>query len=536
MEGEGKSSIESTTSFFKPGCVEILDQLRAQMRELGLDALIIPSEDGHQSEYTPSRDQRRAFVSGFTGSAGSCVVTFDHALLWTDGRYFLQALDQLDAENWSLMKQLEKGTPTIEEWLVANLDGKSKVGMDGWLLSISNYRNYQEKLQEKEIELILYNQLNVRNPVDLIWGDFQPKYDANPVKVHDVKYAGLSIEAKLDKIRERMRNEKEVDALLLTALDEVCWVYNIRGSDIQYNPVVISYTLITMDSAVFFVDVAKLDSEVKSHLESSNVQLFDYDNGVKELSKFLSSIASIYVDPVVCNYALYLSMNKDRDEAHPLKIKEGPSPVNLMKAIKTKEEQEGMKEAHIRDGAALTAFLAWLEHEVKVEGKNDVHTEYTIAEKLEWFRSQQDKFVSLSFATISSIGSNGAIIHYKPSEDTCKTINDRELILLDSGGQYLDGTTDVTRTFHLGVPSDREKFAFTLVLKGHIALASAIFPEGTMGSKLDILARLPLWRYGLDYKHGTGHGVGKSFITLLNFRLVSIKVNLDFPSLICIFR
>ena len=507
---EGKSNSESL-NFFKPGCVEILNELRSQMKELSLDAIIIPSEDGHQSEYTPSRDQRRAFVSGFTGSAGTCVVTHQHALLWTDGRYFLQALDQLDSNNWSLMKQLEKGTPTIEEWLISNLGAESNVGMDGWLLSISSYRTYQKKLEEKGIQLILYSELNVPNPVDVIWGDLQPKYDANPVSIHDIKYAGLSIQDKLDKIRETLKNEKKSEALILTALDEVCWVYNIRGSDIQYNPVVISYSLITMDSAVLFIDANKLDTEVKSHLSSAGVQLFPYEEGINELSKFLSSLSSIYIDTSVCNYALYLSIKKDRKEDHPLTIKEGPSPVNLMKAIKTKEEQEGMKEAHIRDGAALTAFLAWLEHEVKGEGKNDIHTEYTIAEKLEWFRSQQDKFVSLSFATISSIGSNGAIIHYKPSEDTCKTINDRELILLDSGGQYLDGTTDVTRTFHLGLPSEREKFAFTLVLKGHIALALAIFPDGTMGSKLDILARLPLWKYGLDYKHGTGHGVGKCF-------------------------
>jgi len=501
---EGKSANECM-DVVKPGSVAILNQLRAQMKELDLDAIIVPSEDAHQSEYTPSRDQRRAFVSGFTGSAGTCVVTHEHALLWTDGRYFLQALDQLDSEHWALMRHLEKGTPTIEEWLTSNLEAKSMVGMDDQFLSVSNYRTYQKKLEEKEIRLILYSELGILNPVDSIWGDSQPLHDPNPVLIHDIKYSGLSVSEKLDKIRQTMKNEKETDALLLTALDEVCWVYNIRGSDIQYNPVVISFCLIKMDEAFLFIDSEKLSDEVKSHLESAHVRILPYSSTY--LAKVTHSLDSIYVDPNVCNYALYLSLTKYRDGI-PLTIKEGPSPVNLMKAIKTKEEQESMKEAHIRDGAALTAFLAWLDYEVKVEGRNDVYTEYTIAEKLEWFRSQQDKFVSLSFATISSIGSNGAIIHYKPSENTCKTINDRELILLDSGGQYLDGTTDVTRTFHLGVPSDREKFAFTLVLQGHIALASAIFPDGTMGSKLDILARLPLWKYGLDYKHGTGHGVG----------------------------
>ncbi|TYZ66493.1 hypothetical protein PybrP1_008001 [[Pythium] brassicae (nom. inval.)] len=480
-----------------------------------LQAFVVDTADAHQSEYVSAANKRREFISGFTGSSGAALVTPDKALLWTDGRYFLQAEQELSAE-WTLMKAEEPGVPTIEEWAAKHLDGDSGVfAIDPFLTSVAAARALANALKETKVELAALHE--AANPVDLVWTG-RPLAGKSKVQFLSDKYTGRSVAAKLADVRAAVQ-AKGADAIVLTALDDIAWLFNIRGSDVEFNPVVVSYAIVTQDAATLFLDAANAD-EVARHLSPSHVTCKPYAAALEELAAYAAAHRgqTILVDPVQCNVAVFLAI--------PAAMrKEAPSVVMAHKAIKSAVEIEGMRQAHVRDGAALTKFFSWLESEA-AGGRLGDWDEVQVADKQQQFREQLAgaDFVSLSFDTISSIGANGAVIHYKPKRGACPKLSTAALYLNDSGAQYLDGTTDVTRTLHFGEPTAYEKACFTRVLQGHIALATAVFPDKIEGVKLDALARAPLWRAGLDYRHGTGHGVG-AFLNvhekgvLLSFRL-----------------
>ncbi|KZV50612.1 Xaa-Pro aminopeptidase 2 [Dorcoceras hygrometricum] len=521
-----------------------------------LDALVVPSEDYHQSEYVSKRDKRRAFVSGFTGSAGLALITPSEALLWTDGRYFLQAEQQLGSQ-WKLMRMGED--PSVDIWMADNLPKVAAIGVDPWCVSVDTAQKWERTFAKKQQKLIQ----TTKNLVDEVWTN-RPPPELNPVVVHPLEFAGRSVGDKLKDLREKFLDER-TRAIILTALDEVAWLYNIRGADVSYCPVVHAYAIVTFGSAFFYVDGRKLSAEVISYLEKNGVEVRDYgavntdvlllasnkltssdlyndkDNSEhanssnlyndKDNSGMIMSDDSaeesandlIWVDPGACCFALYSKLNMD-------KVLLQPSPLALAKALKNPVEMEGLKNAHIRDGAAVVQYLAWLDNKMQeiygasgyflesdIDKKHQLKarklTEVSVSDKLEEFRASKEHFRGLSFPTISSVGPNGAVIHYSPEAETCAELDPNSMYLFDSGAQYLDGTTDITRTVHFGKPTAHEKASYSAVLKGHIGLGNAIFPNGTTGHVLDILARLPLWKDGLDYRHGTGHGIG-SFLNV----------------------
>ncbi|KNE58607.1 hypothetical protein AMAG_04170 [Allomyces macrogynus ATCC 38327] len=503
-----------------------LAALRALLTERNLHAYIVPSEDAHQSEYIADCDGRRAFISGFTGSAGLAVVTLDQAALWTDGRYFLQASQQLDS-NWILQKFGLPETPTKEAWLADVLPPSSRVGVDPTLLAIRAAEALQSALENAGHELVAV----ADNLVDAVWGDDRPATPNNPVTVLSVEFAGRTVEDKLAAVRAELAKPLRTmgaptataapapsapkslgDAtghgLLLSALDDIAWLFNLRGSDIAYNPVFFAYALVTADEAILWVDDSKLNDEVHEHLAAANVTVRPYTAIVADLTEThvpafeTQANVSKFVIDGRCSLALVEALGKDR--VHIV----SRNPVTSFKAVKNAVEVEGFRQSHIRDAAALVSYFAWLEDELVVKERTDID-EVDGSDALEEFRSKQHNFVGLSFDTISGSGPNGAIIHYKPEKGACRIIDADHVYLCDSGAQFKDGTTDVTRTLHLkGTATDFEKACYTRVLQGHIALARAVFPKGTSGFSLDILARAPLWQVGLDYRHGTGHGVG----------------------------
>ncbi|KNC98502.1 aminopeptidase P [Spizellomyces punctatus DAOM BR117] len=478
---------------------ERVKRLREIMRENGLHAYIVPSEDAHQSEYLADRDARRAFVSGFTGSAGLAVITLEQAALWTDGRYFLQASQQLDA-NWTLMKSGLPDVPSKEEWLVKVLPKESKVGVDPKLFTVGAARQLAEALTKEGHSLVSIHE----NLVDKVWGADQPSMPPHKIIVHPIAYSGKSSEEKIAALREQIEKKKTY-GFIVTALDEIAWLFNLRGSDIAYNPVFFAYALVTRDEVLLYVDENKLTNEVKEHL-GSTVKIRPYEAVFQDVKQFGAQKQGekLWIDSR-CSLALQDALGGSQY------VSESRSPVMTAKAIKNEAELEGFRQSHIRDAAALCEYFAWLEKEL-VENKAAL-AEVEAADKLESLRRKQKDFVGLSFDTISSTGPNGAIIHYKPERETCATIQVDQLYLCDSGAQYKDGTTDVTRTLHFGTPTAEEKDAFTRVLKGHIQIDMAVFPRGTTGYLLDVLARVPLWKAGLDFRHGTGHGVG-SFLNV----------------------
>ncbi|KAI6700170.1 hypothetical protein NL676_014494 [Syzygium grande] len=514
-----------------------------------LDALVVPSEDYHQSEYVSSRDKRREFVSGFTGSAGLALITMNKALLWTDGRYFLQAAQQL-SDQWKLMRIGED--PAVDVWMADNLPNDAAIGIDPWCVSIDTAKRWECAFAKKQQKLVQTS----TNLVDEVWKN-RPPPQINAVNVHALEFAGRSTTDKLDDLRERLTQEK-ARGIVITALDEVAWLFNIRGSDVSYCPVVHAFAVVTPTSAFFYVDQRKLSSEVSGYLKENGIEVREYGvvsadvsllasnqlgpYALKETQSHISggadigsredaaesikieaedgdSIDLIWADPGSCCYALYHKLDSDR-----VVLKQ--SPLALAKALKNPIELDGLRKAHIRDGAAVVQYLVWLDKQMQenygasgyfMEGKTLAQkkkmegnklTEVTVSDKLESFRASKEHFKSLSFPTISSVGPNAAIIHYSPQPNTCAELDADCIYLFDSGAQYLDGTTDITRTVHFGRPSAHEKACYTAVLKGHIALGNARFPNGTNGNALDTLARVPLWKDGLDYRHGTGHGIG----------------------------
>ncbi|CAA7270265.1 unnamed protein product [Cyclocybe aegerita] len=476
---------------------ERLEKLRALMTTQGVGAFVVPSEDQHSSEYLAHSDERRAFISGFNGSAGFAIVTLDNAYLFTDGRYFLQAEKQLDS-NWTLMKQGLPNVPTWQEFLYKKLDPKTKIGIDPTLLSASDAESLSKQLAPQESELVSLPD----NLVDLVWGEDRPPRPKNGVVHLDEKYSGQSLDDKVKKVREEL-TKKKAKGIVVTMLDEVAWLFNLRGSDIDFNPVFFSYALVTLDNVVLFVESEQLTKGAQAYLSSHDVQIKPYGaffTHLKELPGMLdlSEESKILIGDKA-SQAVADSLGKGKYTIVT------PSPITTLKAIKNEVELEGFRRCHIRDGAALARYFAWLEETLN-EGKEV--TEWRGSEVLEGYRRELDLFQGLSFTTISSTGPNGAIIHYSPDPKASDIIKRDQIYLCDSGAQFLDGTTDVTRTWHFGNPTDEEKRAFTRVLQGHIAIDTGVFPNGTTGYLIDSWARRALWQDGLDYRHGTGHGVG----------------------------
>ncbi|KAF7254644.1 Xaa-Pro aminopeptidase 1, partial [Varanus komodoensis] len=485
---------------------ELLRQLRQAMRSSkyvseAIQAYIVPSGDAHQSEYIAPCDCRREFICGFDGSAGTAIITENDAAMWTDGRYFLQAAQQMD-NNWTLMKMGLKDTPTQEDWLLSVLPEASRVGVDPFIIPADQWKRMSKVLKSAGHSLVPVKD----NLIDAIWED-QLQRPCKPLMTLDLSYTGISWKDKITALRAKMAERKAV-WFVVTALDEVAWLFNLRGSDVEYNPVFFAYAIIGTNTIRLFIDGDRMaDPEVRAHLlldsaqdAESSIQVLPYDSVLtvlKSLCNTLSPHEKVWLSDKA-SYALTQAVPKAHRYLTPY------TPICIAKAVKNASEAEGMRKAHIKDAVALCELFNWLEKEVS---KGSI-TEITVADKAEEFRSQQENFIDLSFATISSTGPNGAIIHYKPSPETNRTLSLHEIYLLDSGAQYKDGTTDVTRTMHFGTPSDYEKECFTYVLKGHIAVSAAVFPNGTKGHLLDSFARSALWDQGLDYLHGTGHGVG----------------------------
>lgn len=502
-----------------------LEALRRLMAKHDLAVYIIPSEDEHHSEYVSAKDQRRSFISGFQGSAGVAIVTRDlmcmndvpegTAALSTDGRYFNQALNELDF-NWQLLKQGAKGEPSWEEWTVlqaiqASLDSgtTAKIGVDPKLITYTLYEKISTTITSKIALLSRFEKARVElvpvtdNLIDRLWKHFEdlPSPPENIIKVLDDKYTGEGISSKLDKVVEEITAQKAA-GLVISALDEIAWLLNMRGSDIEFNPVFYAYLIITSDRQVtLFADNFRFDTKVQSVLKSNNIKVEPYEAFWPSLTRMSSELKLDNKSLLTPQYASW-EIVRTLDGTSKQSTR---SPVEDLKAIKNSTELEGAKSAHLKDGRALCRFFAWLENEMN---KGELIDEIEADEKLTHYRSQEKGFVGLSFATISATGANGAVIHYKPEKGACSTINPLKMYLNDSGSQFFEGTTDTTRTIHMGQPSADEIRNYTLVLKGNIALGSLKFPEGTTGASVDAVARQYLWQYGLDYGHGTGHGVG----------------------------
>ena len=468
-----------------------MEALRSLMKKNKIKAYLVPSTDPHQSEYVPVMWERRKWLSGFTGSAGDLAITLKKTGLWTDSRYFLQAEQQLQGSGIDLFKIGIPGVPTIPQWLKKELKAEDKVGFDPRLFSYNETQKLKSFLKEWRIKLTPIE----KNLIDNIWQD-QPPFPKNQIKPHPKKYAGRSIEEKLEMLRQQMKEEK-VKAHILTTLDSIAWVFNIRGTDVEFNPVVIAYAIITPKKAMLFTDMEKITRAVRRHL-GETVQVYDYDDFRKQLKKLAKSELKVWLDPNSVSYWIVDILKKDCD----LFFKE--SPVTRLKALKNKTEITGAKAAHIRDGVAMVKFLHWLERTVPQGGL----TEISASQKLEEFRQELDLYQGPSFETIAGYQEHGAIVHYASTPQTDVELKPRGIFLIDSGGQYLDGTTDITRTIAMGKPTAEQKDRFTRILKGHISLAMTRFPRGTAGNQLDTIARKPLWDINQNYGHGTGHGIG----------------------------
>lgn len=464
---------------------EKLSALRKLMNEHGFSAYIIPSSDAHLSEYVAEHWQARKWISGFTGSAGTVVITLKKSGLWADGRYFIQAENQIKDTEIELFKISIPGFPTYTEWLLQELEEGDEIGIDGSVFSVNQVKNMQKKFDSKNISLVSNYDL-----IDEIWQD-RPEIPTSDVFLHDVKFAGKSVAEKLEMIQTEMKKQN-LDYHLFTSLDDIAWTFNIRANDIKYSPVSIAFAVIGLDSAHLFINRNKI-----KNIELENITIHPYE----KITEFLSKIElgnSILIDPNRTNITLKNAIPKE------CKIVEKQHISTLMKSIKNETEIANLKNCQIRDGVAMVKFLYWLDSNI---GKEKI-TEMSAAEKLADFRAESENFVDLSFNSISAYMANAAMMHYAPSHENETEMKPEGFYLIDSGGNYLDGTTDITRTVCLGPISDKMKHDFTLVLKSHIDLSLAHFLEGTTGANLDILARHPMWQEGLDYKCGTGHGVG----------------------------
>ena len=463
--------------------------LRAHIAKENIQAFIIPSTDPHLSEYVAPHWQSREWISGFTGSAGTVVVTAKEAGLWTDSRYFLQADRQIEGTGIALYKEMLAETPSIPAFLSSLLQKGDTVGIDGKMFSADEVQHLQRELRQSGIYV-----KSIADPMQLLWSD-RPAMPLAPAFVYDTKYAGKSFTEKLSAVRKKMK-AAGAESLLLSALDEIAWLLNIRGSDVHCNPVVVSYLLIERYEIHCFIQPQKVTAELASYFKANGISI----HGYKEIEDYLSNThaESILVNPVKTNYAIYSAI------CPTCRIINGTSPIALLKAVRNEQEISGIHAAMQRDGIALVRFLKWLEEAVPA-GRE---TEISVDRKLHEFRAAQPLYMGESFDTIAGYKEHGAIVHYEATPETDVALKPEGFLLLDSGAQYLDGTTDITRTIALGNLTEEEKLDYTLILKGHIALAMAVFPEGTRGAQLDVLARMPIWQQHMNYLHGTGHGVG----------------------------
>lgn len=467
-----------------------LESLREVMRREHLSAFIFPSTDAHQSEYVADHWQGRTWISGFNGSAGTAVVTMKSAALWTDSRYFLAAEEQLKGTEFQLMKLKIEGTPTISEWLAQELQGENaEVGLDGMVNSYHETMGLIADLRKSGGITVRTN----FDPLGLIWTD-RPAIPANPVEIQPMKFAGESVASKISRIRTALR-QRHADGMLISALDDIAWTLNLRGTDVHCVPVFVSYLLISSQQVSLYVDSAKINDEVKAYLTENGISLYPYNKVAEGLERY--SEYNILLDGDETSYFLWKTV----------KCKEiiaGNSPVPAMKAQKNDREIAGFRQAMLRDGVAMVKFLRWLKPAVEAGGQ----TEISIDRKLTSLRAEQHLFRDISFDTIAGYQAHGAIVHYEATPETDVALKPEGLILIDSGAQYQDGTTDITRTIALGPVTEEMKHVYTLVLKGHIQLELAKFPDGASGTQLDALARECMWREGYNYLHGTGHGVG----------------------------
>lgn len=466
-------------------------KLRAEMKARDLDAYVIPSTDPHISEYVPEHWSSRAYMSGFNGSAGTFVVTMSKSGLWTDGRYFLQAESQLSDSEVELHRLGNAGVLDFPEWLCHNLSKGSTVGFDGSVFQTSLAESLKSKLFDYEIKINSHFDL-----IKEVWKD-RPGLPKNTIFEQPTKFSGESTSNKIERVRTDLKNSN-ADTIILSALDDICWTFNIRGNDVKFNPVCLAYSIITLDKVILYIYPEKVPSQVKENLSSIGIEFKNYDDFIKDVSAIVKS--RIFYDKQRTNFKIYENIDKNSN-----KLIFGLSIPTKFKAQKNQIEIENVKNAMIRDGVAIANFQYWFENAF---ANGEELNELKVMSKLRSFRAEQDMFFGESFNTIAGFASNGAIIHYGASEETNKKIDDTALFLLDSGGQYLDGTTDITRVFHLGTPTTEEKTDYTNVLKGMIDLNMSVFPRGTRGSQLDVLARKALWDRFENYKHGTGHGVG----------------------------
>ena len=462
--------------------------LRQEMKNNGIDVYIIPSSDPHQSEYVADHFKSREWISGFTGSAGTVVVSQDHAGLWTDSRYFLQAEEELKDSEFVLHKVIDRSYPNFLKYITDTFPRNTVVACDGNVFSYSQIKSYIKSLDEKGILLKTDSDL-----ITPLWEN-RPPLPSGKLLDHHIKYCGISREEKFNHIRAIM-DENNVDEYLIPALDAIAWILNARGKDIDFNPVFYSFGVLRKNDFLLFIDKNKIDGKLLKDFDSANISIMSYGD-IYDYLKNINENSSIYLNSGLSNYNLYNSINAS--------IVDDKDIITELKSIKNDVEISNIKKAHIVDGVALTKFYIWLENELKTRGV----TEYEAVEKIAYFRSLDEDYYSESFGAIVGYKSNGAIIHYSPSKEQCSDIKPEGMLLIDSGGQYLTGTTDITRTTYFGTPSDEEKRNFTLVLKGHIAVESLVFPKGTNGYQIDSFARQYIWQYGLNYFHGTGHGVG----------------------------
>ena len=470
-----------------------LEKLREVMRREHLSAFIFPSTDAHQSEYVADHWQGRAWISGFNGSAGTAVVTMYSAALWTDSRYFIAAEEQLRGTEFQLMKLKVEGTPTISDWIASELsqneDECREVGLDGMVNSYNDTMALISDLRKAGGITVRTN----FDPLEQIWMN-RPAIPENPVEIQSLNFAGETVDDKIQRIRKALR-EHHADGILVSALDDIAWTLNLRGTDVHCNPVFVSYLLISSDQVSLFVNLKKISSEVKAYLDEHGISLFDYNQVEEGLESYADY--NILLDGDETSFCLWKSVKCQE-------IIAAKSPIPVMKAVKNATEIEGYHRAMLRDGVAMVKFLKWLKPAVEAGGQ----TEMSIDKKLTSLRAEQNLFRDISFDTIAGYQAHGAIVHYEATPETDAPLLPEGLILIDSGAQYQDGTTDITRTIALGPVTEEMKHVYTLVLKGHIQLELAKFPDGASGTQIDALSRECMWREGYNFLHGTGHGVG----------------------------
>ena len=485
---------------------ERLEALREVMRRERLGAFIVPSEDPHQSEYVADHWKGREWISGFNGSAGTAVVTLTSAALWTDSRYFLQAEEQLRATEFQLMRLKTAGTPTIAEWIATQLmdtrqgteghasDTFTEVGIDGWCASAAQVRHLTADLRRQGGMTLRTN----LDPLRLIWAG-RPPVPLNPVEIYPVEYAGETARDKISRVRHALR-QQHADGILMAALDDIAWTLNLRGTDVHCNPVFVSYLLISSTSATLYINKVKLQQATISHLQAEGVAVDDYEHVTQGLKDYFEY--NILLDPDEVSHTLWRTVN--------CQVVEAESPVKRMKTVKNTTEIAGIQAAMLRDGVAMVKFLKWLDAEASSHQPHTTlqETELSVDRRLTSLRAEQPLFRDVSFDTIAGYQEHGAIVHYEATPATDVPLKAEGLLLIDSGAQYLDGTTDITRTVALGPLTEEQCRVYTLVLKGHIQIELAKFPQGISGTQLDVLAKQAMWREGLTYLHGTGHGVG----------------------------